>query len=181
MESHTRLTKLVQQMKSLPACAQTDLERLIRMGFWNSTNMIADSTPVVGTTLTAVPNLRLLNSPLNGGTALLGGKSYLVQMYLNIVCDPAGGIKLELDTTSVGAFNATVKVITWQFVTTATYTAAIVDNPPSVLDDVRTIIASGVIQCTSSGFLGLRIAENTAGTGVRLRLASSLSALELPN
>jgi len=180
--SHTILSKLIERNAQVSQPSRKLHEFLVQRAFPNIAYVPANETAVVDATLVASPNLLIADATyLSGGKALQGGRTYLVEGMLKVTSDVAGGLKIALDggTATFANFNLDADFVTASAIVSANTTSSIASVGSTAL--VLHCAFSATVECSGSGSIGLRYAENNAaGAAVTLLRGSWMKVTEIP-
>lgn len=159
---------------------QKALIYILRAAIPNVVHATADQT-VAGTTMTNSDYLTFTNGLYpNGGPACMGGKAYILKGVLLCTAVATNGIKIDFDNSTATFSDANINYC----FTVADQTGAS-NNTTAIATDGSTTTAAvrveidGWLECSSSGTLGLRFAEQANSTGVPVLEGSYLTLQEV--
>lgn len=158
------------------------LRYVMQRGAANNTAYAAADQGVSGTTLAASTYLNVTNAcGFNSDQAIVGGRTYSVDIYLGTTVGASGGIKVALDG---GTATATNVQLTYEHLTATaiavTNSTALATTAGAATTGVIAVRIKGSFTATSSGSLGLRFAEFAAVSTATIKAGSFMSVCEIP-
>lgn len=180
--THLTLAKVIERNVQVAPANRRLMEFVTQRALPNYAYVPANETTVVNATLVSSPNLVIADSTyLSGGKALQGGRTYLVEGSLKVTSDVAGGLKIALDagTATFGNFNLDADFVTASAIASVNSTAVGTAVGSTAL--VLHCDFSATVECSGSGSIGLRYAENNAaGAALILLRGSWMRVTEIP-